>query len=333
MANQTHNTSEDIDLALVSGKIKKYIGRVNDWFFDWILFFKRNIILVALVIIAGIALGYYLDGGKKIYEQRIVVMPNFGSIDYLYDNVDLINEKIRENDGEFLSSIGLYGGAEIGGITVEPVVEIYDYIDDYEDEQQRKFQVFRLLAESDNIEDVMEDMPTARNYSKHLITIYTAGNAPREATVEPLMKFLNSDEYFLKVKEEYVKSLEQEIVANDSTIANIDDLLRGYLVNGRKTPVGNQMYHSDNTQLDEVIVLKNRLIKKQNENKVNLINYTKIIKENSVVLNVKRESFLTGKMKFLVPFLLFFFIFMPIVMFRAYYIRQINKRKIIITNE
>lgn len=332
MANQTHNTSEDLDLALVSGKIKKYIGRVNNWFFDWILFLKRNIILVAIVIIAGIALGYYMDSDEKIYEQRIVVMPNFGSIDYLYDNIDLINEKIKESDGEFLSSIGFNGGAAIGGITVKPVIEIYDYIDDYEDEQQRKFQVFRLLAESDNIEDVMEDKPTARNYRKHLITIYTAGNASREATVEPLMKFLNSDKYFLKIKDEYVKSLEQEIVANDSTIANIDNLLRGYSVNGRKTPSGNQMYHSDNTQLDEVIILKNRLIKKQNENKVNRINYTKIIKENSVVLNVKRDTILTGRMKFVVPFVLFVFIFMPIVMFISYYRRQINKRKTI-TND
>ncbi|AXG73682.1 hypothetical protein DVK85_05330 [Flavobacterium arcticum] len=330
MANQTHNSNEDLDLALVSGKIKKYIGRINDWFFDWILFLKRNIILVAIVIIAGVALGYYMDSNEKIYEQRIVVMPNFGSIDYLYDNIELINEKIKESDGEFLSSIGFNGGAAIGGITVKPVIEIYDFIDDEEDEQQKKLQVFRLLAESDNIEDVMEDMPTSRNYTKHLITIYTAGNASHEATVEPLMKYLNQDAYFLKVKEEYTKSLEQEIVANDSTINNIDALLTGYSVNGRKTPVGNQMYHSDNTQLDEVIILKNKLIKKQNKNRVNRINYSKIIKENSVVLNVKRDNILAGRMKLIVPFLLFFFIFMPIVSFISYYKRQIKKRKMII---
>ncbi len=332
MANQTHNTSEDLDLALVSGKIKKYIGRVNDWFFDWILFLKRNIILVAIVIIAGVALGYYLDSGKKIYEQRIVAMPNFGSIDYLYDNIELINEKIKENDGEFLSSIGFNGEAAIGGITVKPVIEIYDFIYDQDDEQQKKFQVFKLLAESDNIEDVMEDMPTARNYTKHLITIYTAGNAKREATVEPLMKYLNSDSYFLEMREEYTSNLEAEIVMNDSTIAQIDDLIKDFSGTAQKKSE-NLVFYNDNTELDEVIKIKNKLIEKQAKNKVALINYSKIVKENSVVLNVKRDSILTGRMKFVVPVVLFVFIFMPIVMFISYYRRQINKRKIIITNE
>ncbi|KAF2518993.1 hypothetical protein E0W68_06970 [Flavobacterium salilacus subsp. salilacus] len=333
MANQTHNTSEDIDLTSVSGKIKEYINRINDWFFDWILFLKRNIILVAIIIIVGAALGYYMDSGKRVYEHRIVAIPNFGSIDYLYDNVEMINEKIKENDKEFLSSIGLNGELSIGSIKVEPIVEIYDFINDDNDEGQKKVQVFRLMAENDNMEDVLEAMPTARNYTKHLITLYTSGTTKQETTVDPIMKYLNSDTYFLKVKEEYIKSLEQEIAANDSTINNIDALLTGYSVNGRKTPDGNQMYHSDNTQLDEVIVLKNKLLKKQNQNRVNSINYNSIISQNSVVLNVRKDSITTGKMKFIVPFIFVFFIFIPIAMFKGYYRRQINKRKIIITNE
>lgn len=329
MANQTNN-NQDVDLAMVSGKIKGYVTRLNDSFFDGILYLKRNILWVALVIAAGIALGYYMDQGKKVYEQRVVVIPNFGSIDYLYDNVNLISQKIKESDSNFLNEVGL-GGARIGDVKIEPVIEIYDFIDDRDDEQQRRMQVFKLLAESDNIEDVLEDMPTARNYQKHLITIYTSGNADRKATVDPIMKYLNSDPYLLEMKTEYTKNLQAEIIANDTTIAQINNMLNDFSGTTRKG-ADNLIYYNDNTQMNEIIKIKNKLIKKQAQNKVDLLNYDKIVKENSVVLNTKKKSFISGKMKFIIP-LVFFIIFVKIAMFISYYKRQMNKRKIIVTNE
>ncbi|QYJ69052.1 hypothetical protein [Flavobacterium litorale] len=330
MANQTNN-NQDVDLAMVSGKIRGYFTRANDSFFDGILYLKRNILWVALVIIAGIALGYYMDQGKKVYEQRVVVIPNFDSVDYLYDNVNLISQKIKESDSDFLNKIGL-GGARIGDIKIEPVIEIYDFIDDRDDEQQRRMQVFKLLAEGDNIEDVLEDMPTARNYPKHLITIYTSGNAERKTTVDPIMDYLNSDSYFLEMKVEYTKSLQAEIAANDTTIAQINNMLNDFSGTTRKG-ADNLIYYNDNTPMNEVIKLKNSLLKKQAKNKVNLLNYDKIVKESSVILNTKRKSFISGRMKFVVPLVFFFFLFVPIAMFVSYYKRQVNKRKIIITNE
>ncbi|WP_294733557.1 hypothetical protein [uncultured Flavobacterium sp.] len=325
MANQTNN-SQDVDLAVVSDKIKKYISRINDSFFDGILYLKRNIVLVAIIIIAGVASGYYLDQGKKTYEQRVVVIPNFGSIDYLYDNVALISEKIKEKDEEFLKSIGLNADL-VRDIEIEPVVEIYDFIDDRDDQQQRRMQVFKLLAESDNVDDVMKDMPTARNYKKHSITIYTSGNANKEATVIPLMKYLNADSYFLNIKEEYIKNLKSEIAINDGTIAQINAMLDDF--SGAATKGSDKLvYYNDNTQLNEVIKIKNKLIRKQADNKIDLFNYNKIVKENSVVLNVKKKSMISGRMKLIVPLVFFFIFFVPIAIFVNYCKKQINKRKL-----
>lgn len=331
MANQHHNSNQDIDLAMVSGRIRGYITRVNDSFFNGILFLKRNIILLVILIVAGAALGYYLDQGKKVYEQKIIAMPNFGSVDYLYDNIKMLNQKIEEGDSEFLNSIGIEAESPIRELKIEPVIEIYDFIDDEDDEQQRKMQVFKLLAESDNIEDVLENMPTARNYTKHMITIYTAGTAKREAVVDPIIKYLNADPYFMEMQGEYIKNLETEIVVNDSTLAQINAMLNDFSAGSRKGS-GNLIYYNDNTPLHEVIRIKNKLLRKQAENKVNLINYSTIIKENSVVLNIKKKSIVSGNMKFILP-ILFIFFFIIIAMFIGYYRRQMNKRKLIVTHE
>ena len=38
---------------------------------------------------------YFLDKENKSYQQEIIVSPNFGSYDYLYNKVDLIQSKIE----------------------------------------------------------------------------------------------------------------------------------------------------------------------------------------------------------------------------------------------
>ena len=61
MANQTNNNDREINLSDVSQKFKGAVSRSGDRFFDLILFLKRNIIIVLLLIIAGTALGFYQD--------------------------------------------------------------------------------------------------------------------------------------------------------------------------------------------------------------------------------------------------------------------------------
>lgn len=329
MAHQHHDYDRDIDMRMVSGKLRSYVSRANDSFFNAILFFKRNIILVAAIIVIAAVLGYLLDQSKAVYEQKIIVTPNFGSVDHLYNSVTLLSEKLKENDNEYINSIGL-GKFDMGDIKVEPVIEIYDFINDDDDELQKKIQVFKLIAESDNIEDVMEDMPTARNYDKHLITVYTSGTINNREGVDKLLAYLNNDAHYLKMKGEYIKNLEIEIEANDVTIKGIDNLLEDFA--GGADNSGNLVYYDNNTNMEELLKMKNSLIRKQAKNRLNRINYNKVIKERSVVTNTKKKSLIAGRMKFVLP-LLFIFIFSLIAIFRSYYKRQMNKRKIIAANE
>lgn len=323
MENQGHNNrNQEVDLAIVSVKIKKYISRVNDSFFNGILFLKRNIIWLLVVIIAGAALGYYMDQGEKSYDHKVIVVPNFESVDYLYETIDLLNKKIKDKDYEFLrNEVGIKGSISL--IEVDPVIEIYDFISS-EEEQDRNFQVFRIIAESDEMENILEDMPTARNYSKHTITITTTGKSTRENVVDPILNYLNSDSYFKQVQVKYIESLNAEIAANDLTIKQIDNTFEGF--SDKVNQANSLIYYNNNTQLNELVKAKNKLLETQRINRVNLINYSDIIKNVGLTVNSKRKSIITGKMKVIVP-VVFVFFFLVIAMFVSYYKRQINKRK------
>ena len=331
MANQTNTTDRELDLGKVSKKMKAYIIRINDSFFNVVLFVKKYWIVLILLIIAGVLLGIKGENAAR-YEHRIIVQPNFGSTDYLYEQVEMIANKLKQRDTAFLAATGINKSQKLGKIIVEPVVDIYSFMTDpamTTEDNDRKFQVFRIIAEGGDIEKTVENEMTSKDYKYHLITISTNKSGTTEEIVKPVMDYLNSNPYYKKMKAEYLKSLELRIAANDTTIGQINGILDDF---SKGTGGGSGLIFKDNTSLNEVIEMKNELIREQDRNRLDRINFTDIMTERGTVMNIKAYSFITSLMKYIYP-LLFVFAFAALMQFRHYYRKQVQKRKIIITNE
>lgn len=325
MANQTNSTdSQDLDLGQLSRKVRGYISKANDSFFDGILFIKRNIIIIVILVIAGVAFGISKDSHKN-YEQKVFVVPNFGSVDFLYEEVKHITSMIGRNDEAFIAASGIKSPEKFVKIEVEPVIEIYDFIEDKNvDEDDRKFQLFRLISENGDMDKMLKDNTTSRNYKNHVITITTNDTADKSEIITPLLKYLNSNAYYLQLKDEYVNNLNLKIAANDTIIKQIDNILNNFTGKGKNA---NLIYYNDNTELSQVIKVKNRLTEEQAKNRIDAkVNYQDIVKEGSSILNVTKSSFISGKMKYILP-LFFVLVFVACMKFRDYYRSQVNKRK------
>jgi len=163
-----------------------------------------------------------------------------------------------------------------------------------------------------------------KNYLYHLIKIKTSKSIKNEDLITPILKYLETSEYFSNVKKEMQLSLEYEIKSNDETLKQINDILNELPKQSSKST---SVYISENNQLNEVINSKEQLINKQTYNRVRLINYQNIIKEVSSTLNIKDTEGANGKLKIVLPFL-FVFLFMMIVFFRKFYKKQMNKRNL-----
>jgi hypothetical protein len=325
MSNQSTTPSQEIDLGHVYRQIKVRLSKINDSFFNWILFLKRNIIVVLLLIIAGVALGIYLDRDSKRYKHKVIVVPNFGSIDYLYEEIENINAKVQEGNYNYLGAMGVKNPQSFIHIEIDPVVDIYKFMTK-EEEDERNIEVLRILSAKEDISKFIEDKATARNYKNHVITITTRGTGNQLGIVDPILNFFNVTPHLKKMRTEYIKNLDIKIAANDTTIKHIDAILNNFGSPNAKS--SHLLSYNDNTELNEIIIRKNKLLEQQEQNRIDRANYTNVVENIGTILNIKDFSATTGRMKYIMP-LLFLLGFMFTASFAAYYKRQMAKRQIV----
>lgn len=317
--NSPKNTEDqEIDLLLISKKIGGFFQSLNSLVFSGIQFVFRNIIVLVVLLIVGVGIGLFLDKTLKTYDHQIIVIPNFGSTDYLYSKVNLLSSKIKEDDTLFLKRIGINEPKKILKIEIKPIVDIYKFVEN----KERNFDMLKLLAEDGDLKKIVEDNLTSKNYSYHLISYTSKDISSIEKTLNPLMAYFNESDYYNAVQKEYLNNIQIKMKANDTIIAQIDGVLNQFSNTvGSNQKSDNLVYYNENTQLNEVIKTKDVLINEQGLHRLELINLNKIVKEISFTLNIKNIKSVNGKLKFILP-LLFIALFLIGHFFRAFYRKQ-----------
>ena len=335
MSSNSHNVTDnqEIDLSQISKKIGSFFESIAASIFKGILFIKRNILILAVLFIVGAGLGFYLDATSKVYDNEIIVSPNFGTTDYLYSKIDLLNSKISQQDSIFLKSIGLKEYKNISKIKVEPIIDIYSFVNNNTPtannaQNTQNFELVKLLSEDGDINKVIKDGITSRNYSEHTITITTSGYANNKNFVAPILNYLNKNEYYLITQKTFIDNINIKMKEDEIVINQIDTLLNQFsATSGSSQKSDKLVYYNENSQLNDLISTKNSLISNLGYQRTLLIAYDKIIKDKSTVLNIKNNKGTTGKMKLILPFLLLFgFIFSSL--FKSFYRKQSAKIQI-----
>lgn len=314
------NTDQEIDIFQLSKSIGNFFDRVNRSIFRAIQFFIRNWIAVLILVVLGIALGFYLDSSKKSYQNQIVVTPNFESVDYLYAKIDLIQSKIASGDIDFTNKVfGTSGRNAIKKIEIKPVPDVYKFIED----KEQNFELIKLMAEVGEVKKVLEDNITSKNYTFHTITFTSNEEISEKEVVEPLLKYLNTSAYFDAIQKIGYKNLENEIAQNDTIIAQIDHVLNSLSGNAKGDKL---IYNNENLQLNDIIKTKQKLILEQGKNKFRLISFDKTIKQINSTLNINENKTVNGNFKIWLP-IFFIFVFVVISMFLKFYRKQLALSK------
>jgi hypothetical protein len=324
------NQDQEVDLGQIFNKVgelyEKFISKV----FDGIFFLKRNIILVLIIIIFGIVLGYFTDENNKSYNNELIVTPNLGSVDYLYKKVELIEAKIKESDQKFFASIGIKDYKKIKKVEIEPVLDIYTFVNNNtaiatNAQNTQNFELVKLLSEESDINKVVKDELTSRNYPHHTIKIKSNGLMTDEKIVKPLMDYFNNSEYYRELQTVYIDNINVKMQKDQVVINQIDGLLNQFTTaaNGPKTD--KLVYYNDNTQLNDLINNKTALIAGLGLQRQLLLDLNKIIKTKSVTLNIIDSKGMNGKMKLILPFL-FVLLFIAFKIMFHLYKKQMMKR-------
>lgn len=315
--NQTEE--EQIDFGMISNKIGNFFQRGNAFIFKGIQFVFKNIVILILLLVIGFGFGIFLDQKYKTYNSEIIVAPNFGSTDYLYSKIDLLAAKVKERDTVFLKSIGIQKPLEIKKISIEPIVDVYKFINNSE----KNFELLKLMSEDGDLKSIVKETTTSKNYAFHTITILTKGLTNSKKGIQPILNYLNTSEYYSKVQKISINNIQQKIKANEGIIAQIDGILNEFsnAASGYHQKSDKLVYYNENTQLNDVIKTKDTLIKEIGNLKIKLLTSDKIIKESTIALNIENDKSLNGKRKFVLPFVLIFG-FILIGLFGRFYKKQ-----------
>jgi hypothetical protein len=320
-----NDDTQELDLSAVSRGIGNIFRNFNTFLYRCIRFVIRNIILIGILVIIGGVLGTWMDNTQsKVYNHQIIVSPNFGSTDYLYSKIDLIDSKIKERDTVFLNKIGIKHADNIAEIKISPIIDIFKFVNTGGSDQNYK--LLDLMAQDGDIKKILSESTTSKNYPFHIITFTTRGLTTKDASVTPLLNYLNDNEYFKKIQKQYLENVQNKIKANDIIIAQIDAVLNDFANNAPGGTSGNekQVYINQNSQLNDVIKTKDELTKEIGNQRIDLVGLDKIIKDNSIITNIMDKGSFNGKMKLVLPMLLVFF-FLCIHFFRAFYRKQTIK--------
>jgi len=321
-ATPQNQDNQEIDLSQISKKIGGLFENISNSIFKGILFLKRNMVWVGALFVIGAGMGFYLDKTIKVYNSQIIVTPNFGSVDYLYSKIELINSQVKDGDTLFLKNvIGIKDPSKFKEITILPIADVYKFIEN----RDQNFEMIKLMSEDGDIKKVLSDPMTSKNYPYHAISFSTVDETSDEKTIIPILKYLNDSDFYKKIQKEYVNNVKVKMVQNDSTITQIDAFLNTFKDNVNGSQKSDKLvYYNENSQLNDVIKTKDILVNEQGIHRIEMVNLDEIIKESSTTLNVKNTKTINGKMKIILP-LLFIFLFIMFGLFRSFYRNQMAK--------
>ena len=327
MSQNTNNSeNQEIDLSMISDKIKGFFDGIAFSIFKGILFLKRNLIILGVLVVTGVGIGIYFDMTNKSYDSEIIVKPNFGSTDYLYSKIDLLESKIKERDTLLLKAIGIENPKGLNLIEIEPVIDIYTFVNNGYDksiaQNSQNFELVKLLAEDGDINKIIKDKVTSKNYSSHKIHLRTKGFVQDQKMIVPILNYLNQNEYFETIRKTYVKNIEIKMLKNEETIGQINALLNEFSNTTNSNQKSDKLvYYNENTQLNDIIRTKEGLLAELANQRLELKNLDSFIKKTSSIINIKNENVTNGNLKFVLP-IFFIFGFISINLFSKFYKKQ-----------
>jgi hypothetical protein len=311
---------QEIDLSNIGKRTRGFFKGVKHTFSSRSRLIYKARFLILILFVAGVIAGAFLDNKNKIYKHEIILIPNFGSVDYLYSKVELLNAKIRENDTVFLKGIGIDKPKNLRTLKIEPINDIYQFVGDNE----VHFELLKLIADDENMEEVLENKVTSKNYPYHLLTFSTTGKTSFKKTINPLLNYFNDSQYYSLLKKQFQYNVKERMESNAHVIGQIDTILKSFnqSASSNNTKSSQLVYYNENTQLNEVLKTREWLIQEQGKLRLNNINFTKIIKDSSITMNMKSTEGLNGKLKFILPLALVALFIFTLLIFS----NRLNKR-------
>lgn len=275
--NKTTAENQQIDLSYLWKSTKNFFENITFSIFRFFSFFLRNKIATIILLIIGIALGVYVyKNDKNAYRNVVVVATNFGSTEYTYNKINNFNRVEQYN---------FPGLKHISKIEIEPVVDVYSFLSDEKD----NIEMAKYMSENTiEVSKYKKENNVEKLYRYHKIKYTTDVHDDDGKIYQSLIDYLNSDKYFAQIQQIEKKETQNRLVELEKSVESINaifDNLGGNSTDG-KGDIKIDMY----SQINELMLTKNKLLQRIAKTKVQLIEEEKIVYDVSSNRNLYSKS-------------------------------------------
>lgn len=277
MAKESNSIKNSKNNEIELGQLFQMIGNAFNQIFQWLLsiflFFKRNAILLIVLVILGVATGIGLNQitTKKI-KTEVIVSPNLESKNYLYDVVAELQANVRSKDTFFLQSLGIdVNKLEDFDIQVAPVSGGNK---ENLEKDMKYLELLQSFENSEAISDLVRAEILDKNSKDQRITFYYKDPKIGDAYARIFMDYINSNSFYKEVVRTYMENAQNRIVQNDSLLKQIDMLITNYSKKmlAENNGIEGQITLNNEQQLNvpQLFSLKNQLIRDTEAKKLEL---------------------------------------------------------------
>lgn len=226
MSNQTTNSSEEIDLFYLFSLVGNFFKKCFIAAYRFIVFLLKNWIILLVLITVGVLAGYFLQKDtENPKEANALIRINFDTVGYVYNTIDLLNDKIINRDSVFLKEANLWkNGPLIKEVKIEPVISFKDIASIY----GRDNATLKALFENYEYENGNTINTTFKiDFKYHSIAMVLAPNATPKS-IDYFIKYLNTNDLLDSLKDKSIGNIEERISTNEETIKQINNILNNY---------------------------------------------------------------------------------------------------------
>ncbi|MCB0465463.1 MAG: hypothetical protein KDC78_07280 [Aequorivita sp.] len=304
--------SDELDLSQILEKAKQGYHGFLIWVYGIFYFFVSRWKTLLVLVILGIFAGYFLQSDEYPKETKLLVQINFDGVNYVYDAVEQLENKILEKDTIALKEIGIYKDdtLAIKEIKIEPIVDVLEIVKSDKGDERN---VEVLLDQSKIEDDLLTSDIFIPKYKLHKINIYFAPSA-NQNTISTFLDYLNNNPIMNQIKDATIESVKKEIIQNEQSISYIDSIVKTYAARPQDNAGSSQIYFNNmdmnNGNVHLLFEEKNLIIEQNEKLRIEILKYNNIVQLlNKPMLQVKKGFFDIKIIALPVIFVLLFILF------------------------
>jgi len=321
--------NEEIDIFYILKRIKETLKKGNVSFFKGINFVLRNWIIITILVVIGASYGYYSTlEDKRDKKATVLIRVNFDAVNYVYNSLESLTEKVSQKDAKFLSKIGFDAEVpEITSIEIKPVINLREIVDQYEINNRN----FEAVLKNIDFKDEDEETPIAEtlisSYRYHTIELELTNNA-NDNTLIKLLAYLNNNATLQELKQVTNSDIREHVKMNKQTIKQIDKVLDTYTSNNSLASPSAQIYVVDkNFSINNIIETKIELQQKiESLNKYLVYSKDVVVFVNDPNVTFLNKGLLDKKAIFYPIVMIFLFLLLAFVRFIYIVLRESAKQ-------